>query len=140
VRHRLDEALAGLAAAVGAVEHREVLGAQVRGALDGHATHDDVVDLEQLRGREAPVAQQVEARRVVVLGGDTQPLEGLGAEHPGGQRLRDVEHAGKRLLGLLDLALVRPLLSSTLRPTCGALVKVLVPVTNDTMSVTCASV
>ena len=48
VRHRREEALAGLAAAVRAVEHRVVLVAQVRRALDRHAADDHVVRLVDL--------------------------------------------------------------------------------------------
>ena len=51
VRHRREEALAVLAAAVRAVEDRVVLGLQVRRALDRHAPDDGVVRLVDLRPR-----------------------------------------------------------------------------------------
>ena len=49
----LEEALADLAATVGAVEHREVLVGEVRRALDRHATDHHVVDLVDLMTLQA---------------------------------------------------------------------------------------
>ena len=61
-------ALADLAARVGAVEHRVVLGLEVRGALDRHRAADvDVGGLDLALG-EAHVRQQVERRRGDHLG------------------------------------------------------------------------
>lgn len=53
VGHRRDEALAVAAALVGAVEDGEVLGPQVRGALDGHGAADVVVGALDVLGAEA---------------------------------------------------------------------------------------
>jgi hypothetical protein len=48
-----DEPVAGLAAAVGAVEDGEVFGLEVGGAFDGAAAADDVAGLVDLPAREA---------------------------------------------------------------------------------------
>jgi len=110
VRDRLQVALAVLAAAVRAVEHRVVLGAQVRRALDRHAADDDVVELVDLLLREAEVPEEAEARLVVLLGLEAQTLEGVAADDPRAQRLARVEDARQRLLGLAELALREALL------------------------------
>ena len=77
-RHHADVALdreialAGAAARVGAVEHRIVLGLEVRRALDRHRAADmDVGGLDLALG-EAEVREQVERRRGDHLGRDAE--------------------------------------------------------------------
>jgi hypothetical protein len=59
----VDEALAVLAVAVGAVEDRQVLVGQVRRALDRLGAADDLVGLVDLLAGEPDRPQQVEAER-----------------------------------------------------------------------------
>ena len=80
-----DEALAGLAALVGAVEHRQVLVLEVRRAFDGHAAADDVVGFLDLLLREA----QPSGARSGVAGsvvGDTERAQDFLAECPAVER------------------------------------------------------
>ena len=77
-RHHLDVALdrevalADLAARVGAVEHRIVLGLEVRRALDRHRAADVDVRGLDLALAEAQVREQVEARLRQRLGRDAE--------------------------------------------------------------------
>ena len=67
-----EVALAGAAARIGAVEHRIVLGLEVRRAFDRHRAADvDVGGLDLALG-EADVRQQVERRRGDHLGADAE--------------------------------------------------------------------
>ena len=67
VRLGRQEALAGLAAAVGAIEDRIVLRLQMRGPLDGHGAAHVVVGLGDLGLREAERGQKI--------GGDFRSLK-----------------------------------------------------------------
>ena len=109
-RHHADVALdrevarAGLAAGVGAVEDRVVLGPQVRRALERHRAADVVVRRLDLRPAEAEVAQQVEGRVAQLLGRDAEHAGAeLLAERPLVEDEADVEGRRQRRLDLLDL-------------------------------------
>src|SRR5262249_45102720 len=93
-----------LAAAVGAVEHRVVLLAQVWGALDRHAADDDVARFADLLAREAEVLEQREGTVSLARGscrtrvrsnlfGGTEALEGVLADDPRRESAVKVEYA-----------------------------------------------
>ena len=101
-----EVARADLAAGVGAVEDRVVLGAEVRRAFERHGAADVVVGGLDLRAGEAEVAQQVEGRVAQLLGGDAEDLGAeLLAEGPLVEDEADVEGGGERRLELRDLGL-----------------------------------
>ena len=101
-----QEAPADLAALVGAVEDRVVLGLQVRGAFDRHGAADVVVGGLDLRAGEAEVAQEVEGGVAQLLGRNAEDLRAeLVAEGPVVEDEADLEGAGERGLELLDLGL-----------------------------------
>ena len=108
-RHHLDVALdrqvalADLAARVGAVEHRIVLGLEVRRALDGHRAADVDVGRLDLALGEAQVREQVEARLRQRLGRNAERvLQEVLAQRPLVEGELDVEGGGQRLLDLGD--------------------------------------
>ena len=67
-----QEALAGAAARIGAVEHRIVLGFQMRRAFDRHGAADMHVGRLDLALGEAEMGEEVEARRRQVFGVDAE--------------------------------------------------------------------
>ena len=108
-RHHADVAfdreiaLAGAAARIGAVEHRIVLGLQVRRAFHRHGAADmDVGGLDLALG-EAEMLEQVEGGRGESLGRDLQRVAAeLFAQRPLVEGELDVEGGGQRLLHLGD--------------------------------------
>ena len=106
-RHHADVALdreialAGAAARIGAVEHRIVLGLQVRRAFDRHRAADvDVGGLDLALG-EAERGEQVEARVGELLGGDAERVAAeVLAQRPLVEGELDVEGGRQRLLDL----------------------------------------
>ncbi len=120
VRHGVDESLADLAAAVGAVEDRKVLGSEMRRAFDRHTTDDDVVELADLFFAVPPEAEQVKARLVVGGCVDPETLVGLSSDHPGRQCEADIEHATEGSLGLFNLALRQAIFEQRLSTAVGS--------------------
>ena len=108
-RHHADVALdreialAGAAARIGAVEHRIVLGLQVRRAFDRHGAADmDVGGLDLALG-EAERGEQVEGGRGEVLGRDAERVAAeVFAQRPFVEGELDVEGGRQRLLDLGD--------------------------------------
>ena len=107
-RHHADVALdreialAGAPARIGAVEHRIVLGLEVRRALDRHGAADmDVGGLDLALG-EAERGEQVEARVGELLGRDAERGHEVLAQGPLVEGELDVEGGRQRLLHLLD--------------------------------------
>ena len=98
-----EVALAGAAARVGAVEHRIVLGLQVRRAFDRHRAADmDVRGLDLALG-EAQMREQVERGRCDHLGDDAELVaQEVLAQRPLVERELDVERGRQRLLDLGD--------------------------------------
>ncbi len=108
-RHHADVALdreialARASARIGAVEHRIVLGSQMRRALDRHRAADVDVGRLDLALAEADVREQVEGGRGDRLGRDAERLtQKLLAERPFVEHELDVEGGGQRLVDLLD--------------------------------------
>src|SRR6202008_4330871 len=94
---------AGTPARIGTVEHRIVLGLEVRRALDRHGAADVDVGGLDLAPREAEMGEQVEGRGGEVLGRNAERLEAeLLAQRPLVERELDVEGGRQRLLDLLD--------------------------------------
>ena len=108
-RHHADVALdreialAGAAARIGAVEHRIVLGLQVRRAFHRHGAADmDVGGLDLALG-EAERGEQVEGRGGEILGGDAELVAAeFFAERPLVEGELDVEGGRQRLLDFGD--------------------------------------
>ena len=117
-RHHADVALdreialAGAAAGIGAIEHRIMLELQVRRALQGHGAAGENVGGLDLGLGEAERGEQVEARRLIALGGDFQvAAQRLGAERPLVEDEADVERAPERRLDFVDRRLGHALLA-----------------------------
>ncbi len=68
----VDESLPVAAVAVGGVEHRQVLGCQVRSPLDGLPPADRIVGVCHLLAAEAEPGEEVEVGRVVLAGTETE--------------------------------------------------------------------
>ena len=97
-----EVALAVAAARIGAVEHRVVLGLQMRGAFDGHRAADmDVGGLDLAPG-EAQCGEQVDARISEFFRREAELGHDIVAQRPLVERELDVEGGGKRLLDFLD--------------------------------------
>ena len=116
-RHHADVALdreialAGAAARIGAVEHRVVLGLEVRRAFDRHRAADVDVGGVDLALGEAEMGEQVELRIGEVFGRDFQRVAAeFLAERPLVERELDVERGRQRLLDLGDGFVVKALL------------------------------
>ena len=108
-RHHADVAfdreiaLAGAAARVGAVEHRVVLGLQVRRAFHRHRAADVDVGGFDLALGEAERGEQVESRGGELLGADAERVAAeVLAERPLVEGELDVEGRRQRLLDLGD--------------------------------------
>ena len=96
-------ALADLAAWVGAIEHRIVLGLEVRCAFHRHRAADVHVGGFDLALVEADRSQQVEARRSDGFRIDAERVaDELFAERPLVERKLDIERGRQCLLGLGD--------------------------------------
>src|SRR5215470_1246242 len=98
-----QEAPAQTAARIGAVEHRVVLGPEVRRALDCHgAAHMEVGGVD-LAPRKAKRGEHIEVRLSKVLGREAQlRLAEVLAERPLVEGEFDIEGGWQRLLKLLD--------------------------------------
>ncbi|CCC97391.1 protein of unknown function [Azospirillum baldaniorum] len=103
VRFPGQEALADAAAGVGAVEHRQMLVLQEGRAFQRHGAAAEGVRRLKLGLGEAESGQQVEARRVHLLGGDAQRVDDdVGADRPAVEGELDVEGGGEVALQLLQ--------------------------------------
>ena len=103
-------ALAGAPARVGAVEHRVVLGLEVRRAFDRHRAADVDVGGVDLALGEAEMGEQVELRIGEVFRRDFQGVAAeLLAERPLVERELDVERGRQRLFDLGDGLVVKAL-------------------------------
>ncbi len=107
VAHRLDVARAARAAAVGAVEHGQVLGLESRGALDRLAAADHVVGGLDLGVGEAEERQGAEARLLALGLADAEAGEQVVAEDAAREREAQIEHGGQQALDAVDLVLVQ---------------------------------
>ena len=98
-----EEALAGAPARVGAVEHRVVLGLEVRRALDRHRAADVHVRGVDLALRKAEMGEQVEFRIGEVFRRDFQNIAAeFFAQRPLVEHELDVERGRQRLFHLGD--------------------------------------
>jgi len=101
-------ALAVAPARIGTVEHRIVLGLEVRGALDRHRAADMDVGGLDLALAEADRGEKVEARIDELLRRDAELGDDVIAQGPLVEHELDVEGGGQRLLDLLDRSGEKP--------------------------------
>ena len=111
-----NAAPAGAAARVGAVEHRQVLGLQMRRALQGHRAAAIGVGGVDLGPGEAERRQQVEGRIIERARRDPQAFDAeLFAQRPFVEREFDVEGRGERRLDGGERAVVEALFAKASR-------------------------
>ena len=96
-----EVALAGAAARIGAIEHRIVLGLQMRRAFHRHGAADMDVGGLDLALAEAERGEEIEGGRGKVLGGDAELVAAeVFAQRPSVEGELDVEGGRQRLLDL----------------------------------------
>ncbi len=96
----VDESPPVAAVAIGRVEHGQVLVCQVGSPLDGLPSADRIVGVCHLLAAEAELGEEVEVRRVVFAGAETERLQRVLAHHPGTEGVAQLE---QRREGTFDL-------------------------------------